>query len=938
MIAQRIIFNMSVILVVAFLQSSVVGMDIGSGHLPVAGCKRTMSQEVITPHPKRQKNNEVSRESKIQSIKTHKMFYQNADQHLLGYDALWYAVCSLCNQTSITPLPQAMRDIQQSLQSLEDIRDSLEVRDEDVENNETLNKKTLRPDYIGILFEIHSLLSGSIFFSGADTLSTMHKLRTLIKISFSDFENQIIVTNPFDSISTFKKNFSSTNQLFVDSIKKFRENWYTQTFIVPVKGKLVTIVMSPEKTGFVFTLYYPTHTSKELFTKEDLKLVCTALRDAYVSDIVESKLENSAESDFFQPSDLVIYIGKSLQQSKRSLDSGYYALWNACCGIMQDQFYNKQNFEEILQTWKQRIKNSRYSDKNIIASWFSTLGNLEHHEIEILIKKLPQRYKANRKKLLIIPSYDYLKEFREGRIIDHRLLSMIENFRRVQNGYSDAIPFDYSESAVFIINVGADLEKDKKNPPHFGVITFSVLTQHLLLGDNKNSCMYVANYLDSLTGNEERESRVKKLIATDLYELFARDDLKGIKSQHVLNDIALKTKKYEQAAQFASELNHTDIDNQTFDSEEALAYCSLIEDYYKALAKNAHLEKSGDYKDAHATQKDIRIYLNGLRDRCGMLHLGKKCPVSFSYLQALTQKAIPDLLSNYDDIQAIKEYMHKNGHVYEVDRLCKLVAHIHYDEQAADITMQSVQHSCIAKGFVRASLKKSDEPKHKLYDGYYALWNALCSLNLNDELRVDNRRACDIFNKYLTEWEDAVKKMRAQESARSLETGGNSNNLTTFLRSDSSDDVQPHELEALISELIKDDVLVSTQSRRDAANNVTVFPSKKIIDELVQEHRPSQELLERISKFRHDGQPQAFIVNIGPDNAVWQSDWIAVILRCLPDMTYEVVFHDSGFVPTEKKSFEKYFNIKKSIQKAVERLFFEEDTALLSGCLQLEVN
>jgi len=252
------------------------------------------------------------------------------------------------------------------------------------------------------------------------------------------------------------------------------------------------------------------------------------------------------------------------------------------------------------------------------------------------------------------------------------------------------------------------------------------------------------------------------------------------------------------------------------------------------------------------------------------------------------------------------------------------------------VSSQDPQEECIAKGCVRASLKQADYQGHGLHCGYYALWNALCSLNLNENIKVDNRRARNIFSNYLAEWELFIEKMRKENQAGRSGISYISTLLNTLLSSSTSvDNLEPNELDKLVSELVKNNLLVAAQhGDTNSANNVTVFTSKNQIDELVQGHGLSQELLERIKKFRNDGLLQAFIINTGTDNAVLQTGtnhWIAAVLTRLPDGNNQLAFHDSGFVPTAKKDFDQYFNAKKPIQKALEKLFIEVDIDVLSA-------
>ncbi|GEM_PF-3071427 len=272
------------------------------------------------------------------------------------------------------------------------------------------------------------------------------------------------------------------------------------------------------------------------------------------------------------------------------------------------------------------------------------------------------------------------------------------------------------------------------------------------------------------------------------------------------------------------------------------------------------------------------------------------------------------------------------------------------------VSSQDSQGECIVKSCVRASLKQADVPGHEGCSGYYALWNVLCGLNLNDDFKKDNRRNRELFNTYLGKWATCIEELRSKynkiESEKSFLANIKAkieNTLFSLRRNDFVDNVHEFELDRLISMLVDDGVLEaglapSTQygKKNKCANNTTIFSSPYHLERLVCGDGISSELLERVRKFRNDGLPQVFMINVArfpndevphPRNVATHSNryhWIAVVLYSLSRNSYELVFHDSGFVPTGN-DFKDYLKEKKEIQSVIEKLFIKEDLDVLTA-------
>lgn len=240
-----------------------------------------------------------------------------------------------------------------------------------------------------------------------------------------------------------------------------------------------------------------------------------------------------------------------------------------------------------------------------------------------------------------------------------------------------------------------------------------------------------------------------------------------------------------------------------------------------------------------------------------------------------------------------------------------------------------------------ASLKQADQLGHTLHCGYYALWNALCSVNAGRK-HVDRKS----FKKDLELWEAQVHSKRTEHVGTVASFISSTLAFISTSRRDAEvNNLETNELDLLVNSLVVAGLLPELAAEREAdslaaADNVTVFASKNQIGELVAGHGLSSALLARIRKFHQDGLPQAFIINTGADNGQRQSGgfhWIAAVLTRLPvqinNCNYSLKFYDSGSVPKSSQSqeaYDQYCEKLKPMVHSIHELFIEKDLEQLT--------
>ena len=237
------------------------------------------------------------------------------------------------------------------------------------------------------------------------------------------------------------------------------------------------------------------------------------------------------------------------------------------------------------------------------------------------------------------------------------------------------------------------------------------------------------------------------------------------------------------------------------------------------------------------------------------------------------------------------------------------------------------------RSFCFDSLKQDKQSGHALHCGYYALWNALCSVStgpLNGKhLNQES------FKDHLGLWEAKVRHKRTGQVGSVASFISHMRALVS--RDTNVNNLETDELDCLVDSLVENRLLAESPAERAAENlaaadNVTVFASKNQISQLIEGHGLSSALLERIRKFRHDGLPQAFLINTGADDGQKNSGcfhWIAAVLTRLPvkvdNYDYSLNFYDSGFVPVGGQAYNEYGKSFNPIINSLRQLFIEQD-------------
>lgn len=462
------------------------------------------------------------------------------------------------------------------------------------------------------------------------------ELRELIAYYFDDndstLKNRIVVTPDFDELEVFKKDVTNKFDTFLPSIASFNEDSASQVFIIPIRKTFITLVMSQADEGIYFSAF-SSHASKDqVISTQELQAICPFFRDMYVE-----KKPMSVTSQ------------KSLQQGRKTgLHCGYYALWNAWCGVDTTQQQNRcvvKEFNKHLTPWETQIHQIRANQGGV--------DNLESNELEILIRTFLPRFGQH---IIVIPSMNYFKEFRNGASENDQLLESIRTFRNTDNS-----------SLAFVVNTGGDYGQRQRGTNHFLSIVL-----------HKNGDQYSADHFDSLK-NLRRSASVKTLITESVLPLVTHDDLGLLKAKQLLSNAQPKIKKYWDAHFFAATFSFDVADteeNEMYETDEARAYCSMIEEYYKELYKTVRQNQSGD-GSPQAVNAHVNEVIDGLRAGSNMAAMGNNNVVTRSYLLAINeaiQIILADLreIFNEEHVTIILMNLHEETYAYSADKILDL--------------------------------------------------------------------------------------------------------------------------------------------------------------------------------------------------------------------------------------------------------------------------